>query len=123
MAARLTQIDYDREMALVAAAPGHRRRDIMGVVRLAADPDNARAEFAIIVRSDLKGRGLGALLMQRIIAYATARGIGAALRRRAAGKPAMLKLCRELGFTIAEISADVGIARATLALSPTAPAE
>ena len=58
--ARLTQIDYDREMAFVAICerePGC--FETLGVVRAIADPDNVTAEFAIIVRSDLKGKGLG----------------------------------------------------------------
>ena len=55
--ARLTQIDYAREMAFVALTPGG--DEVLGVVRMIADPDYVRAEYAIIVRSDLKGAGLG----------------------------------------------------------------
>jgi len=101
-AARLTQIDYDREMALVltetAVEPG--RAEVFGVVRIAADPDNDKAEFAIIVRTDMKGQGLGSFLMRRIIDYARSRGIrlvyGDVLREN----ESMLKLCRMLGFTV-----------------------
>jgi len=67
--ARLTQIDYDRQMALVLFD----REGIAGISRIAADPDNAKAEFAITVRSDLKGHGLGLLLMREIVDYARAR--------------------------------------------------
>jgi GNAT superfamily N-acetyltransferase len=73
--ARLTQIDYDRAMAFIAT-----RRDsdgepeTLGVVRAIADPDNQQAEFAILVRSDLKGRGLGAILFQKLIDYFRSRG-------------------------------------------------
>src|SRR5262249_22280504 len=66
--ARLTQIDYDREMALVAQDPASGA--LSGVVRLSADPDNLRAEYAVVVRSDWKGRGLGYALMGAIIDYA-----------------------------------------------------
>src|SRR5581483_9324732 len=62
--ARFTQIDYDREMAFVlygAQEPGH----LLAVVRLAADPDNVSAEFAIVVHSACHHRGLGRLLMTR----------------------------------------------------------
>ena len=76
-AARFTQIDYDREMALVLAEPTMPgKAEVFGVVRITADPDNERAEYAIIVRHDMTGKGLGLLLMRRIIDYARQRGIG-----------------------------------------------
>ena len=66
--ARLTQIDYEREMAIVAVAPGaDGAQETLGVVRAVADPDNIDAEFGIIGRSDLKGSGLGKLLMLKLI--------------------------------------------------------
>ena len=73
--ARLTQIDYDREMAFVAICerdPG--RSETLGVVRAIADPDNVTAEFAIIVRSDLKGKGLGPILVKKVVDYCRSRG-------------------------------------------------
>jgi acetyltransferase len=121
LAARLTQIDYDREMAFVAIAPDDqdaaiRRGDILGVSRLAADPDNERAEFAVTVRSDFKGRGLGWSLMQELIGYATARGTGwlhgAVLR----DNEHMIKLCRDLGFTLEDDPEDPSTLRAVLPL-------
>jgi len=73
--ARLVQIDYEREMAFVAVAPGPTGQDeTLGVVRASVDPDNVMAEFGIIVRSDLKRQGLGRLLMDKLIAYLRARG-------------------------------------------------
>jgi acetyltransferase len=99
--ARMTQIDYDREMALIAtvtAADGSTRT--LGVVRAVSDPDNETAEFAVAIRSDQKGRGLGRLLTQRIIAYAKTRGthwlIGEVLRENTA----MLGLAKSCGFTV-----------------------
>lgn len=75
-AARLTQIDYDREMALVLTDPGSDDPEaILGVVRLMADPDLEDAEFAIIVAGHLTRRGLGRMLLERLIAYARQRGI------------------------------------------------
>jgi acetyltransferase len=77
LAARLTQIDYDREMALVLCEPAAQKETgLYGVVRFAADPDNERAEFAILIRSDMTGMGLGPLLMRRIMDHARSRGIG-----------------------------------------------
>jgi acetyltransferase len=101
MAARLSQIDYSREMALVAtklpADVGD--NEILGVARLVADPDNENAEFAVIVRSDLKGQGLGYKLMTELIAYARQRDLktlsGDVLRENRT----MLRMAEELGFT------------------------
>ena len=73
--ARLTQIDYDREMAFIATSerePG--RFETLGVARAIADPDNVSAEFAIIVRSDLKGQGLGSILLRKLIDYCKSHG-------------------------------------------------
>ena len=71
--ARFTQIDYARAMAFIAVEEA--TGAMLGVVRLHADADYASGEYAILVRSDLKGRGLGWLLMQLIIEYARAEGI------------------------------------------------
>ncbi|TVR99895.1 MAG: GNAT family N-acetyltransferase [Rhodospirillales bacterium] len=100
LAARLTQIDYDREMALVLAEPGLAgKSELYGGVRIAADPDGEKAEYAITVRSDMAGQGLGPLLMRRIIDYSRRRGIkeifGEVLRDN---KP-MLKVCQVFKFT------------------------
>jgi acetyltransferase len=99
--ARLTQIDYDREMAFIATAVlPDGGEETLGVARAATDPDNITAEFAIVVRSDLKGGGLGALLMHKLIAHQRAHGtqrlVGTVLNENRR----MLELARELGFTI-----------------------
>jgi acetyltransferase len=99
LAARLTQIDYDREMALVAVTPPHGPdKSLYGVVRLAADPDNRTAEYAVIVRSDMKGKGLGYLLMREIIAYARERGIAEVHGTVLRDNTTMLQMAAELGF-------------------------
>lgn len=102
--ARLTQVDYDREMALVLFDSGNA---IAGVTRLAADPDGRRAEFAAIVRSDLKGHGPGRLLMDRLIAYARSHGIAELFGDLLAENTAMLALCRDLGCAITSPSRGV----------------
>lgn len=108
LAARLTQIDYDREMALVLTdADG---ADIHAVVRLVADPDRERAEFAIIVGRWLTGRGLGRRLMQRLIAYARRQGIGELFGSVSEDNEVMLGLCRRLGFTQEADKKDSGLA-------------
>ncbi|HTV87590.1 MAG TPA: bifunctional acetate--CoA ligase family protein/GNAT family N-acetyltransferase, partial [Stellaceae bacterium] len=95
LAARLTQIDYDREMALLALHDGA----LLGVGRISADPDFERAEFAIAVRSDWQHRGIGHLLMTRIIDVAGRRGIGELIGEVMRENRAMLQMCSELGFT------------------------
>ncbi len=98
LAARLTQLDYNREMALAAFPAEGEDRSGLGIVRLVADPDNRRGEFAITVRSDAKGRGLGRALMERIIAYAAERGMAEIWGDVLADNAHMLALCEELGF-------------------------
>ena len=97
--ARLTQIDYDREMAFIAETrDANGAAETLGVARTVSDPDNVEAEFAIIVRSDLKGQGLGTLLFDRLIEHARHRGIqrlvGLVLRENTR----MLALSRAMGF-------------------------
>jgi acetyltransferase len=74
---------------------------LLGVVRLAADPDRARAEFAVALRSELKGIGLGRRLMVRILDYAKARGIGEVYGEVMRENRNMIELCRALGFKLA----------------------
>ncbi|WP_439817242.1 bifunctional acetate--CoA ligase family protein/GNAT family N-acetyltransferase [Zavarzinia sp. CC-PAN008] len=101
LAARLTQIDYDREMALVVVRDGlPGQAEWLGSVRIVADPDNERAEYAVLVRSDMAGRGLGTLLMQKILDYAKARGIREVYGEVLRENTGMLKLAEELGFRI-----------------------
>ncbi|MDM0044452.1 GNAT family N-acetyltransferase [Variovorax dokdonensis] len=97
--ARMTQIDYDREMAFIAEgldADGH--PETLGVGRTVANPDLVEAEFAVLVRSDLKGMGMGRLLLSELITHARARGYerlyGIVLREN----QGMLGLARSLGF-------------------------
>ncbi|MCP3879144.1 MAG: GNAT family N-acetyltransferase, partial [Sulfitobacter sp.] len=100
IAARFTQIDYDREMALILTEKGiPGKTEIYGVVRIVADPDNERAEYAVIVRHDVTGMGLGVLLMRRIIDYARSRGICEIYGEVLRGNATMLKLCGVFGFS------------------------
>jgi acetyltransferase len=112
MAARLTQIDYDREMAFVLAEEvGGRAGEFMGIVRIAADPDFEKAEFAIIVLSHLQGRGIGRLLMEEIIAYARSRGIKHLFGDVLAENQRMLNLSRDLGFALKSIAEGPSVIR------------
>jgi acetyltransferase len=96
--ARFTQIDYARAMAFIAIE--ETTGQMLGVVRLHANSTYDSGEYAVLVRSDLKGRGLGWLLMQTIIDYGRAEGLrtieGQVLRENTT----MVAMCRELGFTV-----------------------
>jgi acetyltransferase len=113
--ARLTQIDYAREMAFVAI--DQRSGQLLGVARLIADPDYRRAEYAVIVASDLKGRGLGWSLMQHLIDYARHEGLSELFGDVLSENTAMLQLCREFGFNIAAQPDDASLTRVTLDLA------
>jgi acetyltransferase len=105
--ARLTQIDYEREMAFIAeaeAAGGG--EETLGVVRATTDPDNATAEFLIIVRSDLKGSGLGELLMHKLIAFLRGRGTKRLVATMLTENQRMLELAETLGFVVEEEQPD-----------------
>jgi acetyltransferase len=117
MAARLTQIDYNREMALVAVGPGlPGKAEVYGIVNLSADPDNDKAEYSIIIDSTLMRLGLGTLLMRRILDYARARGIREVYGEVLQENEPMLQLNRALGFTIKMTSDDPGLRHVTLTL-------
>jgi acetyltransferase len=107
VAARLSQLDYDRELALLAERDG----TALGVVHFFADPDNLRAQYAIAVRSDWKGRGVGFLLMSHLIGIARQRGIGELVGEVMRENEPMLQMCRELEFSIIPQPADPTIMR------------
>ena len=105
--ARFTQIDYDREMAFLAlplaaaaagGAAGAPEGETLGVVRTVTDPDNERAEFAIVVRSDHKGRGVGHVLLEKMIRYCRARGTREMVGQVLPDNRPMLELAQNLGF-------------------------
>lgn len=97
--ARFTQIDYSREMAFIATAPDAAGKpETLGVVRIIADPDGQQAEFAVIVRSDVKERGLGHALLEKMIRYCRERGIGALFGRILPENHPMRALAAALGF-------------------------
>jgi acetyltransferase len=118
--ARLTQIDYAREMAFVAIAAD--TGELLGVARLIADPDYTRAEYGILVRSDLKAMGLGWRLMQHLIAYAEREKLHELYGEVLASNTTMLKMCAEMGFEIGADKSDLGIRNVRLRLGNNAKA-
>lgn len=105
--ARLVQIDYEREMVFVAlATQADGRTRNLGIARAVTDPDNVEAEFAIILRSDAQGQGLGRLLLDKMIRYLAGRGT----RRMSAivlhQNTAMRELAAGSGFQIDRAGSD-----------------
>lgn len=95
--ARLTQIDYARAMAFAAL---DEKGNLLGVVRLHADANYESGEYAILLRSDLKGKGLGWKLMELIIRYARAEGLKTIVGEVLSENTTMLAMCEKLGFDI-----------------------
>jgi acetyltransferase len=129
-AARLSQIDYDREMALLAEHDGL----TLGIARYFADPDRLRAEYAIAVRSDWKGRGVGYVLMTRLVGYVLMTRLIDAARHLGLGEligdglhenRPMLEMCRELGFKVTAHQNDAALltVQKSLARAPVASIE
>ena len=107
-AARLSQIDYDREMTMVAWE-GER---MAGLARSTADPDFESAECAVIIRSDLREKGLATRLLQALLEAIATQGVRQAVLIFPAGRPRLLNMSAELGFQSAPLPADASIVRA-----------
>jgi acetyltransferase len=112
--AKLIDLDYARAMAFVAIDEAS--KEPLGVVRLHADALHESGEYAILLRSDLKGRGLGWSLMQLIIEYAKSEGVKRISGQILQENTVMLKMCRELGFEIKTDAEDRGVYDVTLKL-------
>ena len=93
---KLSHLDYSHEMAFIALDEGTGR--MLGLVRLKDELDEQTAEFEILVRSRLKGHGLGWLLMQRVIDYAKEKALRRVYGDVLAENTMMLQMCTELGF-------------------------
>jgi acetyltransferase len=117
MGLKLTQLDYDRDMAFVAIdADG----EMAGVARMASDPDRESAEYALIIRSDLGGRGLGRALLGHLIEYARAEGLKRLEGAILAENRAMIALVTKLGFSMWNDPEERGVLQSRLDLRPAA---
>jgi len=114
--ARLTQIDYARAMCLIAIDPSNGA--MLGAVRLHSDARYETGEYAILLRSNLKGRGLGWLLMQTMIDYAKSEGLQTISGQVLNENVTMLSMCRNLGFDVKADPDDLGVQIVTLSLRP-----
>jgi acetyltransferase len=109
---RLSHLDYSHEMVFVAVDEASGR--MLGLVRLRDELDEQTAEFAILVRSQLKGHGVGWLLMQRVIDYAKEKHLRRVYGDVLAENTSMLQMTAELGFHEEDIGS--GLRRVVLDL-------
>jgi acetyltransferase len=112
---RLTNPDPAREAAIVVHAAGS--ADILAVGRLSAEPGASETEYALAVRTDLKGHGIGYMLMARLIEIARQRGYRAIFGLVLRENEPMLHMCREYGFLQSDVPEDPAAVRVTLALA------
>ncbi len=118
MLARFTQIDYDREMALVALLEQDGREVQVGAARYVTNPDGESCEFAIAVADEWQRHGLGRRLLDVLSEVARARGISAMVGYVLASNTSMLSLCERLGFEASEVDGERNIRREVLRLGP-----
>ena len=111
---KLVHYDPRHAMAFIALEEASGR--MLGVVRLHDDPDGNNAEFAILVRSHLKGHGLGWLMMKHMIAAAKEKGLKTVHGQVLAENHTMLLMCRELGFRVTDDPDERDVKRVTLPL-------
>ena len=111
--ARLTQIDYDREMSFVLI---NSEGDIVVVSRVSEDPDNLECEFAIVVRSDYQDLGVGQIMLKKLVNYSRERGTALMTGYILARNSRMLALVRNLGFACSE-SDESGVIKVALSLN------
>jgi acetyltransferase len=113
--ARLTQVDYEREMALVAVRPNG---DTVGVARLVREMDTGEAEFAVVVQADAKGHGIAGALMRHLLDWGRSKGVREVVGQVLADNAPMLAFIRKLGFKVRRSPGDADIMEARLALTP-----
>jgi acetyltransferase len=115
-------IHYNPAEAMAFVAIAEESGRLLGVVRLHNDPGGKRGEFAILLRSRLKGHGLGWLMMKHMIANAKTRGLKAVRGQVLNENATMLQMCEELGFHVADDPDERGVKQVELPLDEV-PAE
>jgi acetyltransferase len=114
-------VHYNSRHAMAFIAIAEATGQMLGVVRLHNDPGDGGGEFAILVRSRLKGHGLGWLLMKHMIAYAQEKGLHTVHGQVLAENSTMLTMCMELGFHVADDPDELGVKVVTLPLNELPP--
>jgi acetyltransferase len=116
MLVRFTQLDYHREMALIAVEEKAGTEIELGVARYVMNPDGKSCEFALVVADEWQHRGIGSHLMTRLMDAAQERGFNAMDGEILADNKKMLELVKSLGFHIQSSEGDPGIKLATISL-------
>jgi acetyltransferase len=106
MLVRFTQIDYSREMALVAVTEDKGKETELGVTRYATNPDGESCEFALVIADSMRGKGLGHKLMTSLMDAARSKGLSIIEGEVLKSNASMLKLMKRLGFTIEDSAED-----------------
>lgn len=119
--AKLTQLDYERAIAFAAIETATGK--LLGAVRLHADPEHVTGEYAILLRSNLKGQGLGWKLMKLMIEWAEADGLSAVKGEILRENRTMISMCEALGFSVKSSPDDESIAVVTLPIAKMSTAE
>jgi acetyltransferase len=107
-------IHYDPAHAMAFIAVDEQSRKMLGVVRLHDDASGETAEFAILIRSRLKGHGVGWLLMKHMIEFSKHKDLKTVRGQVLAENSTMLAMCAELGFHVADDPDDRGVKTVTL---------
>jgi acetyltransferase len=110
-------IHYDPQKAMAFIAIAEASGKMLGVVRLHDDADGKTAEFAILLRTRLKGHGLGWLMMKHMIANARDKGLAAVRGQVLAENVTMLQMCEELGFHVSDDPTERGVKLVTLPMA------
>ncbi len=113
---RLTDIDHDRELALIATTLVQGREHQIGVARYVKEPSPSDAEFAIVLSDDWQGRGLGARLLGSLLVAAKRDGVRRLVGTTMSDNDGMTKLARKLGFTLAKDPSSATITNLTIDL-------
>ena len=112
--ARMTQVDYDREMAFIAVREA--TGETVGVSRLVREPYTSSGEFAVVVEQSMKGRGLARRLMQRIMEWGATQGMTGITGQVLSENAPMLAFVRKLGFDVHRLPDEGGVMEAVIAL-------
>lgn len=117
MHVRFCNIDYEREIALVAEIKEDNKRRFIGTARLIIEPEIRKAEFAVVVHDLFQGQGLGYRFMDAIIGIGQDKGLEEIYGLVLSGNKKMLSMCAKLGFKIEPMEDEEAISRVTLVLS------
>lgn len=116
MLIRFTQLDYNRELALIAVQEKSGKELELGVARYVMNPDGKSCEFALVVADEWQRRGIGSQLMTRLMEAAQDRGFNSMDGEILADNQKMLDLVKSLGFHLQSSDEDAGIKIATITL-------